>query len=116
MISKLWAVIPISNSITNGSQHRTVIFLPMHSYITIFKAVSMAAWGWNPIKKKKKQSRFWGVLIITGMTYSCLQDLYAMKVTLSLVKIINGDFSRQHRLLGVCPNCRCLKTVLPLTI
>ena len=38
------------------------------------------------------------------MTYSCLQDLYAMKVTLSLVKIINGDFSRQHRLLGVCPN------------
>ena len=40
MISKLWAVIPISNSITNGSQHRTVIFLPMHSYITIFKAVS----------------------------------------------------------------------------
>lgn len=72
--------------------------------------------GMESHKEEEKTIAFWGVLIITGMTYSCLQDLYAMKVTLSLVKIINGDFSRQHRLLGVCPNCRCLKTVLPLTI
>ena len=120
MISKSWAVIPTSNSITNGFRHRTVIFLPMLSYIIISKVASTkrwtAVWVWNLIRKKKKRLHFWDVSTIIGMMYSCLPDLCVMKVTPNLVKTISGGFSRRHPLLGACPNCRCSKTVLPLTI